>query len=114
MIERNKVYEEAIIQKGVRQGYNLSPTLFYFYTEEALKELREENIDGILVQMLRFAVDIVTLADSEENLKKMLLNFDKTLKQEYNVKTNTAKTKILVCSRQDTNIMINNITLEKL
>jgi hypothetical protein len=35
-----------------------------------------------LVQMLCFTDDIAILADSEGNLNRMLLNFDKTLKQE--------------------------------
>lgn len=43
-------------------------------------------MNGILVQMLQFADDITMLADSEENLKKMPLNFVKTLKQKYNMK----------------------------
>lgn len=44
----------------------------------------------------------------------MLLNSDKTLKQDSNIETNKAKTKILVCSRQqtDTNITIGDIKLE--
>lgn len=60
--------------------------------------------------MLRFADDIAMTVDSEENLEKMLLNLDKTLKQDYNMKINMAKTKILVGSRQqlDTNTTINN------
>jgi len=43
------------------------------YIEEALKDLREqdkEGISGMLVQMLRFADDIAMIADSEENLEK--------------------------------------------
>lgn len=60
--------------------------------------------------MLRFADDIAMTVDSEENLEKMLLNLDKTLKQDYNMKINMAKTKILVGSRQQlgTNTTINN------
>lgn len=70
------------------------------------------------MQMLRFTDDVAMLADSEENLKGMLPNlecFDKTVKQEYNMKINMTKTKILVCSRQyiKSNIRINNITLER-
>lgn len=72
-------------------------------------------MNGVLMQMLRFADDIEMLVDSEENLRRMILNFDETLKQEYNMKISMTKTKILVRSRPyiDTNIMINNITLER-
>jgi len=40
-----KSWEEANIEKGVRQGCNLSPTLFNLYIEEALKELRENVLE---------------------------------------------------------------------
>lgn len=55
-------------------------------------------MNGILVQMLRFAGDIAMISDSEENLERMLINLDKTLKQDYYMKMNKTKTKILVCS----------------
>jgi len=58
--------------------------------------------------VLQFADDIVMIADSEENLEKMLQKMNNTLKQEYNMNINKTKTKILVGSRQqvDTNIMV--------
>jgi hypothetical protein len=52
----------------------------------------------ILIPILSFLDEIAMLSDSEENLKKMLFNFNKTLKQKYNMKMNISKTKILVCS----------------
>jgi len=36
----------------------------------------------ILVQILHFTGDITMIADSEENLKSILLHLDKTLKQD--------------------------------
>lgn len=97
-------YEEPKVQKGVRQGWNLSPTLFNLYIEEALKDLREEGIGGIkisgmLVQMLRFADDIAMIADSGKNLERMLQKMNNTLKQQYNMNINKTKIKILVGSR---------------
>lgn len=72
-------------------------------------------MNEILVQMLHFVDDIAMIADSEENLERMLISLDKTLKHDYNIKINLAKTKILVCSKQhiDTNITINIIRLER-
>lgn len=69
---------------------------------------------GILVQIIRFADDIPMIADSEENFKRLLLNLDKTLKHDHNMKVNKTKTRILVCSRQqiESNIKIDNIKLE--
>ncbi|VVC32495.1 Reverse transcriptase domain [Cinara cedri] len=83
-------YEEAKVQKGVRQECNLSPTLFNLYIEQVLKDLRYEDIKGIkiggiLVQMLQFAEDIAMIADSKENPEKMLQKMNNTLKQEYNM-----------------------------
>lgn len=67
-------YKEAKVQKGVRKGYNLSPTLFILHIEEALKDLRDEDIGeikngGMLVQMLRFIDDIAMIADNERKSK---------------------------------------------
>lgn len=69
-------------------------------------------MNGILVQMLHFADDIVMIADSEENIEIMLQNIDNTLNQEYNREIN--KTTILVCNRQQLyiNITIDNMKLE--
>ncbi|XP_025406672.1 uncharacterized protein LOC112680706 [Sipha flava] len=80
--KRSKAWEEANIEKGVRQGCNLSPTLFNLYIENTLKQLREEKnggikINGMLVQMLRFADDIALIAESEEalgNIKQKFLS----------------------------------------
>lgn len=65
------------------------------------------------MQMLHFADNIAMIANSVDNLKRMLLKLDKSLKYDYNMKINMAKTKILNFSRQqlDTNITINNIIL---
>jgi len=41
------VFEEAKIQKKVRQGCNLLPTFLNLYIEEALKKLRNKCITGI-------------------------------------------------------------------
>jgi len=42
-------YEEAKVRKGVKQVCNLSPILFNLYTEEELKDLREEDIGSIKI-----------------------------------------------------------------
>lgn len=36
---------KAKISKGVRQGCNLSPTLFNLYIEEPLKEIRKKTLE---------------------------------------------------------------------
>jgi len=54
------------------------------------------------------------IADSEENLGRMLQKMNNTLKQEHNMNINETKTKILVGSRQhvDNNIIMDGINLE--
>lgn len=45
LIEKgNKLWEEANIEKGVRQQCNLSPTLLNMFTVRALKKLWDEGI----------------------------------------------------------------------
>lgn len=56
--------------------------------------------------MQRFAGDIAMIVDSEENLERMLLNLDKTLKQNHTIIINKATTMILVSSRHQSNTNI--------
>ena len=64
---------EAIIRKGVRQGCNLSPLLFNIYIQQAINECKEYctgiKVNGEGIQVLRFADDIVVIAQDEINLK---------------------------------------------
>jgi hypothetical protein len=60
---------EAKINKGVRQGCNLSPALFNIYLEEAISEAQDIGINGIKINgeeinMLRFADDIAMTAEN--------------------------------------------------
>ena len=63
------------IQKGVRQGYNLSPDLFNLYIEETLRKIRMCNgveLAGMNYNSLRYADDTALIADSEEKLQRLL------------------------------------------
>lgn len=62
----------------------------------------------MLVQMLRFADDIALIAESEEALGNMLTKMNDSCK-EYKMKINKSKTKILICSKQES---LSNITIE--
>ena len=101
---RNSEVKEAKIEKGVRQGCNLSPSLFNVYIEHAMKECKEKCIPGIKVngkriQMLRFADDIAILAGSKVCLQRALDGMAKIL-QKYNLKINKKKTEVMACSRK--------------
>lgn len=50
--EKGNYEEQTKIAKGVRQGCNLSSTLFNFiliYVKKTFKEIREENLGGIKI-----------------------------------------------------------------
>ena len=67
------------IGKGVRQGYILLPWLFNFYAEyimwnAGLDEAQAGiNIAGRNVNNLRYADDTTLMAESEEELKSLLM-----------------------------------------
>nr|QNU13194.1 fatty acid synthase 3 [Locusta migratoria] len=91
------------IGKGVRQGCSLSPMLFNLYIEQAIKESKEKFGEGIKVQVeelktLCFADDIVILSDTAKDLEKQLNGMDSVLKDEYKMKINKSKTRVMECS----------------
>ena len=105
--------KEACIRQGVRQGCSLSPVLFNAYIQAGLDEMSEQlrdrggvKINGLKINMIRFADDIAILAESKEELTVMLELMDKTLNANYNMKINTGKTKILVISKHGTRVEI--------
>ena len=66
-------------QEGVRQGYILSPCLFNLYAEiimrnAGLDEAQAEiKIAGRNINNLRYADDTTFMAESEEELKRLLM-----------------------------------------
>ena len=67
------------IGKGVRQGYILSPCLFNLYAEYLMRNagLEEEQagikIAGRNINNIRYADDTTLMAESEEELKSLLM-----------------------------------------
>lgn len=71
--------------------------------QEAINKVREEieiriRMNGERIDMLRFTNNTVVITDNEEVLENILKIMNLTIKNEYNIKINKAKTKILVCS----------------
>ena len=65
------------IGKGVPQGYILSPCLFNLYAEDMMRNAGLEQA-GIKIAMrninnLRYADDTTLMAESEEELKSLLM-----------------------------------------
>ena len=67
------------IGKGVRQGCILSPYLFNFYAEYIMRNAGLEEaqagikIAGRNINNLRYSVDTTLMAESEEELKSLLM-----------------------------------------
>jgi hypothetical protein len=68
--------EKIPVNKGLKQGCVLSPLLFSLYISELSKELEASGlgvrVGGIIIPGLFFADDMVLLAQSEEDLQKLL------------------------------------------
>ena len=63
------------IKQGVRQGCVASPHLFALYTEMIIRELDDTDgfrIGGTVVNNLRYADDTVIIAESEEQLQRLV------------------------------------------
>ena len=91
------------IRKGVHQGCILSPCLFNFYAEYIMRNAGLEEaqagikIAGRNINNLRYADDTTLMAESEEELKSLLMNV-KEESEKVGLKLNIQKTKIMASS----------------
>ena len=87
-------------EKGVHQGCILSPCLFNFYAEYIMRNTGlEETQAGIKIagrnlNNLRYADDTTLMAESEEELKNLLMKV-KVESKKVGLKLNIQKTKIM-------------------
>ena len=88
------------IGKGVCQGCVLSPCLFNFYAEYIVRNTGLEEaqagikIAGRNINNLRYAYDTTLMAESEEELKSLLMKV-KEESEKVGLKLNIQKTKIM-------------------
>ena len=91
------------IKKGIQQGYILSPCLFNLYAEYIMRSAGlEEAQAGIKIARrninnLRYADDTILMAESEEELKSLLMKV-KEEREKVGLKLNIQKTKIMESS----------------
>ena len=87
------------IGKGVRQGRILSPCLFNFYAEYIMRNAGLDEaqagikIAGRNISNLRYADDIILMAESEEELKSLLMKVKES--EKVGLKLNVQKSKIM-------------------
>ena len=90
------------IGKGVRQDCILSPCLFNFYAEYIMRNAGLEEthagikIAGRNISNLRYADDTTLMAESEEELKSLLMKV-KEESEKVGLKLNIQKMKIMAC-----------------
>ena len=88
------------IGKGVCQGYILSPCLFNFYAEYIMRNTGLEEtqagikIAGRNINNLRYADDTTLMAESEEELKSLLMKVEEE-SEKVGLKFNIQKMKIM-------------------
>ena len=88
------------IGKGVHQGYVLLPCLFNLYAEYIMRNTGlDEAQTGIKIARrninnLRYTDDIIPMAESEEELKNLLMKV-KEESEKVGLKLNIQKTKIM-------------------
>ena len=88
------------IGKGVRQGCILSPCLFNLYAEYIMRNTGLEEVQagikiaGRNINNLRYADDTTLMAESEEELKSLLMKV-KEESEKVGLKLNIQKTKIM-------------------
>ena len=91
------------IGKGVCQGYMLSSSLFDLYAEYIMRNARLDEaqagnkITGRNTNNLRYADDTILVAESEEELKSLLMKV-KEESEKVGLKLNIQKTNIIASS----------------
>ena len=89
----NDISEPLKIERGVRQGFVLSPVLFNLYTDLIFRNIDQGpgiKIGGHTINNLRYADDTVLLAENETELQQ-ILDTVKTESERYGLFMNVKK-----------------------
>ena len=106
------------MRKGVRQGCPISPPMFNLYTEKIMRDSADRcdiglTVSGKRVNNLRYADDTVLLAETEQDLERLLHEVNRS-GEEFGLKLNVGKTKAMVISKtaETCTIKINDKQIE--
>ena len=75
------------IEKGVQQGCMMSPCLFNLYTEHIMRNAGLDDLQAGIkttrrnINNLRYADDTILMAESEEELKSLLMRANEESKE---------------------------------
>lgn len=104
-IRLEKIGDTFPIKRGVKQGDPISPKLFTALLESVFRKIHFDsdkcgiNINGEMLTHLRFADDIVLLADSHDAIQTMLRTLD-TESRKVGLLMNSSKTRAMTNSTE--------------
>jgi hypothetical protein len=105
------------VKKGVRQGCNMSPSLFNILAEQVMRKALEGyrggfRIGGKIINNLRYADDIVLIATTPGELLDLVSRVEEAGKL-YNMLINTEKTKVMTNKEETVRIEVEGRILEQ-
>ena len=90
------------VRRGVRQGCILSPILYNIYSEFMMQDVLSPEIgvkiNGQTISSIRYADDTALIAENEQDLQEVMSKLQ-FLGDEYGLKINKTKTKVMVISK---------------
>ena len=101
--------ESVNIERGVRQGCVLSPDLFSLYTQIVMEELREMDgvrMGGKNINNIRYADDMVMIAETEEKLQSLIDRLQEECWR-MGLRINIGKTEVMGVTKRRENLPVN-------
>ena len=101
---RSKIFSSRV---GLKQGCNLSPLLFNLFINDLLTELQgimsgSPTLEGIPINALMYADDLVLISETEEGLQSLLDTLQRYTDKWF-LQVNKSKTKYMRISNSDKN-----------
>ena len=121
LIYHNKILPKIPTTKGVKQGDNLSPLLFNIFINDLPTIIGNGNthpvkLDGVDINSMLWADDIVIVSETSEGLQRCLNNLSNYCK-EWKLEINLKKTKTIIFNKIGKNIksvkfQLNSVNIE--